>query len=127
MRNHELAMLAYSKLARISHEKQQFIGRDRFLILAGQSACRAGWLEIAEQCRDLVLRSNPRHLLSRADSFPAAIRDSDNDGFFSQVESFCPFEQAEHLLRLNDCWDELEVADSGANLATAELNAIGPG
>lgn len=130
MRNHELAMLAYAKLARISHEKQQPIGRDRFLVLAGFEACHTGALEVADRCRKLVLIENPRHLLSRSESFPETIRDPDSIGFFRQLQTFCSFEQAEMLLRNHDEWfDNLESAsesfDDSAERALAELTALG--
>ena len=47
MQNHELAMLAFARLARISHDKHQATGRDRFLLLAGERACKAGWPDVA--------------------------------------------------------------------------------
>ena len=125
MRNHELAMLAYARLARLSHEKQQAPGRDRFLVLAGYQACQAGWLEVAVRCRELVLRTNPQHLLGKADSFPDTIRDPASRTLFRQLDTFCPFEQAEHLLRENSQWPELESGDTAGDQALRELSEIG--
>ena len=121
MRNHETAMLAYVRLARLSHERKQAAGRDRFIILCGREACLAGWAEVAAACRDLVLASNPRHLLSHSASFPDALRDSENDRFFQQLEAFCPFEQAEHLLRENEQTLESTADVSAGEVALAEL------
>ena len=92
-------MLAYAMLARISAEKQQLDGRDRFLILAGAAACRAGWLEVACRCRELVLAHNPYHLLGRHSSFADALRSQEFSPFLKQLERNCGYERAEHLLR----------------------------
>ena len=121
MRDHETAMLAYARLARLSHERKQTAGRDRFVILCGREACLAGWADVAASCRDLLLESNPRHLLSHAASFPDALRDSENERFFQQLEAFCPFEQAEHLLRENDQTLESTTEVSAGEVALAEL------
>ena len=130
MRNHELAMLAYAKLARISHEKQQLIGRDRFLVSAGFEACHAGALDVAARCRELVLLENPRHLLSRASSFPETIRDRETEGFFRGLQKVCSFEQAEMLLREHGEWSgsiesEQDQFDDPANDALIELAVLG--
>lgn len=124
MRNHESAMLAYVRLASMSHEKQQAVGRDRFLVLAGFEACNSGWLDVAELCRVLVLRSNPRHLLGNCDSFPDAIRSKDNQLFFASLARFCPMEQAEHLLRQHDAWPDGNESDSTGEMAMSELETI---
>lgn len=124
MRNHELAMLAYARLARLSDEKQQAPGRDRFLVLAGYEACLAGWLEVATRCRELVLCTNRQHLLGKTDSFPDTIRDPASRTFFRQLENFCPFEQAEHLLRENGQWSELQPVDAAGDQAIKELAGI---
>ncbi len=114
-------MLAYARLARLSHERRQAAGRDRFVILCGREACFAGWTDVAARCRELVLASNPRHLLSHSDTFPNALREPDNERFFSQLENFCPFEQAEHLLRENNQTLESTAEVSAGEIALAEL------
>lgn len=98
MPDHEQAMLAYLKLAAVSHEKRQFPGRDRFLLLAGTEACRSGLLDVAETCRELVLQSNSRHMVRRYDTLMDALRDAEFQPFVKQLERFCPVERAEHLL-----------------------------
>jgi len=124
VRNHEIAMLAYARLARLSHGKQQAPGRDRFLVLAGYEACQAGWLEVAARCRELVLGTNSRHLLGKAESFPEAIRDPSSRPFFTRLETFCPFEQAEHLLRENSQWPEPQPAETVGDQALRELDDL---
>ena len=101
MRNHEIAMLSFARLARISHETPHPLGRDRFLVLAGREACLAGWLGVAERCRALILAGNAHHFLSQSESFPDALRDDTKTAYFATFDSFCSFEQAEHLLSQN--------------------------
>lgn len=99
MIDHELRMCAYVQLACLSHQKQQALPRDRFLLLAGTEACRAGWLEVAERCRTLLLTSNPHHQAARYDSLAAALRNDDFQKLVAQHERRCPSERAEHLLQ----------------------------
>lgn len=98
MPDYERAMLMYARLAALSQERQQLGGRDKFLILTGAEACRAGWPEVAERCRETVLANNPAHLIHRYPSFPAALRDEEFNTFLKQLERFCTHEKAEHLL-----------------------------
>jgi len=98
MKNHEAALWAYLRLAFVSHQKRQYIGRDKFLVLAGIAACNSGWPEIAEQCRLRVLENNPAHIIGKSDSFIAAMRDEEFQSFAKQFDRFCTFEKAEHLL-----------------------------
>lgn len=99
MPNHDLAMLAFATLADISRQRGQQSGCDRFLLLAGQAACHAGWLDVAERCRLIVLAHNPHHLLGRYESFPDALRAEDFQPYLRNLERFCSYEHAEHLLQ----------------------------
>lgn len=114
MRNHEIAMLSFARLARISHETPHPVGRDRFLILAGREACLAGWLDVADRCRSLILAGNAHHFLSQTSSFPDAMREKSNEGYFATFDAFCSFEQAEHLLSRNGEPVEEPLNDAGA-------------
>jgi hypothetical protein len=98
MHDHEIAMCAYVQLAVISDEKQQAPTRDRFLLLAGVEACEAGWLEVADRCRTLILATNSAHQLKRFATMADALRDPDFQKLVAKWEKYCPFEQAEHLL-----------------------------
>jgi hypothetical protein len=98
MRDHERAMLAYARLAALSDEKRQLPGRDKFLVLTGAAACHAGWPDVAARCRDLVLLHNPAHLLSRFDTFAAALRSGELDLVLKRLQRMCSYEHAEHLL-----------------------------
>ena len=98
MYDHEVAMCVYVQLAVISGEKRQNQARDRFLLLAGIEACRAGWLEVAERCRELIVAENPGHQLHRHASMADALRDPEFKLIANRWGNYCPYEQAEHLL-----------------------------
>src|SRR5580700_909047 len=96
--NHESAMLAYVRLADVSQRKHQLIGRDKLLVLAAAAACRAGWIDVGERCRQLVLEHNPAHLIG---TFPTAADAVRNDNFtplLNQLERMCRYERAEFLV-----------------------------
>ena len=116
-------MLTFARLARISHETPHPAGRDRFLVLAGREACLAGWLEVAARCRSLILAGNRHHFLSQSDSFPDSIRDKSTAGYFATFDSFCSFEQAEHLLSQND-ESFLELPDDVGQAVLKELSSL---
>lgn len=99
MPDYESAMLVYARLARLAHAKGQSLGRDKFLLLAGIAACRAGWPDIGQLCRSLVLQHNPRHLVGRYASLPDALRSDEFAAFDKRLARWCPYEKAEHLLR----------------------------
>ncbi len=96
--NDEHAMLMFARLAAVSAERSQQPGRDRFLILAGLAATRAGWPEVAARCHHVVTSQSPHHLLARYPSFADALRDADFESFARQLSRFCTPERAEHLL-----------------------------
>lgn len=96
--HHERAMLLFAQLASIANRKQQSIGRDRFVMLTGISATRAGWPDVAARCHEVMLISAPQHMVGQYASFADALRDEDFQTFARQVEKFCSVERAEHLL-----------------------------
>lgn len=102
MRNHAAAMSFYAELAILSAGKRQPLARDRFVLLCGVEACRAGWLEVAARCFEWHNQVQPAHQLARYPSFPAALRDKDFQGIVAHWERWCHYEQAEHLLRQLD-------------------------
>lgn len=118
MPDHERAMLAYAKLAEISHAKQQDQGRDKLLVLAGAAACRAGWPDVAARCRELIVASNPSHLLARFATFAEALRDDDFTTYLKARQRFCSYERAEHLLQELDI--DLDASDSDVNDGAGE-------
>ena len=96
--NEDRATLLFCRLALVAAERGQQAGRDRFLILGGISATRAGWPAVAARCHELVTSGAPRHLLNRYASFAEALRDPAFEAFSRQVRRFCTPERAEHLL-----------------------------
>ena len=98
MADPDLALSAYLQLATISHARGQWLPRNKFLILAGAAACAAGYLDIAERCRELVKTHSPNHLLCRYESFPAALKSAEFQTYHKQLKKFCSIERAEHLL-----------------------------
>jgi hypothetical protein len=96
--NHESAMLAYVRLADVSQRKQQLIGRDKLLVLATAAACRAGWVDVGERCRELVLEHNPAHLLGNYPTAADAVRSGDFAPLLTQLERMCGYERAEFLV-----------------------------
>lgn len=99
MRDHEAAMSVYVQLAVISDHKQQRQVRDRFLLLAGVEACRAGWPDVAARCRQALLESNHAHQANRHATLADALRDQDFQQLVVHWERYCPFEKAEAMLR----------------------------
>jgi hypothetical protein len=109
--NHESAMLAYVKLAAVSERKHQLIGRDRLLVLATAAAGRAGWIDVADRCRQLVLEHNPAHLIGRFSTAADALRSPDFTPLLNQLERMCSYERAEFLL------NEQGQAEGGSSAA----------
>jgi hypothetical protein len=98
MRDHESAMLSYIRLAEMSQRRRQLLGRDKLLVLAAAAACRAGWPDVAERCRQLVLEHNPAHLFRNFPSVAAALRSEDFGPLLKQHERLCGYERAEFLV-----------------------------
>lgn len=91
-------MLVYSRLAELSQSRGQLLPRDRFLLIAGAAALRAGYPAVATRCRELILEHNPAHLAGRFTSLAEAMADGDFQALLLRTERNCPFEKAEHLL-----------------------------
>lgn len=96
--NHESAMLAYVRLAEVSERRHQLLGRDKLLVLAAAAACRAGWIEVGQRCRQLVLEHNPAHLIGTFPTAADAIRSPDFSTLLNQLERLCGYERAEFLV-----------------------------
>jgi hypothetical protein len=126
--NHESAMLAYVKLAAVSERKNQLIGRDKLLVLATAAAGRAGWIDVANRCRELVLEHNPAHLIGRFATAADALRSPDFAPLVNQLERMCSYERAEFLL--NELGPEAEggsftEAKPGADATNADQQDAG--
>lgn len=120
MADPDLALSAYLRLAAISHERGQWLPRNKFLVLSGDAACREGLLGIAERCRALVMANSPAHIVGRYDSFPSALKSAEFQTYLKQLRKFCSVERAEHLLAGQG--ENLEPATEA--LSNQWLNAI---
>lgn len=118
MVNHDLEMLTYLKLAELSQRKQNALGCDKLLVLAGAAACEAGCLPVAERCREILVHHQPRHQLARYASFADALRSVEFTPLLKRLRKLCSFEQAEFLAQE---WKLVDAAD--AELSAAEFEA----
>ena len=100
-------MLTFVKLAGVSQSRDQLAPRDKFLVLAGVAASRAGHAAVAQRCRELLLAHNPAHLLKRYETIEQALGDVEFEAYLRQVSRFCSYEKAEHLLSQLDISTEL--------------------
>lgn len=125
MDDHDSAMLAFVKLAGISQSRSQLGPRDKFLILAGVAADRAGHPAVAERCRELVLANNPSHLVKRYDSLAQAIADDEFQAYLKQLSRFCSYEKAEHHLSQLDITTELPKITARLSPAEYALLLLG--
>ncbi len=93
----ERALLIYLILAVTAHQKRQSPGRNRFLVLAVHFALRAGLLETAEACREVVKRDSPQHVLSKHASVVEAAKSDLFPPLIKQLQRHCSLERAEQL------------------------------
>jgi hypothetical protein len=121
--NHESAMLAYVRLAEVSQRKQQLIGRDKLLVVAAAAACRAGWIDVGERCRQLVLEHNPAHLIGTFPTVADALRSSDFTPLLNQLERMCGYERAEFLV--SELGLEAEPQEEDRNAGQIALSLLG--
>lgn len=128
MIDQEQALAAYVQLALLSHQKRQRPARDRFLLLAGAAACRAGVLAAAERCRQVIVASSPGHQLAEYDSFPDALRSPDFRLLMDRWEKRWPYEAAEHfLLQLGRTPRGVPENERVDEFVLGCLDEIGPG
>lgn len=122
-------MLAYVRLANVSQRKKQLLGRDKFLVLAAAAACRAGWLDVADCCRQLILEHNPSHLAKNYPTIADALRSSDFPPLLKQLERQCSYERAEFLasdLDLPATTSDHQGQQTAGQIALALLAAAPP-
>lgn len=98
MTDHAAAMTAYVHLAALSFSRRQTLPCGRFLAAAAVSATRAGWLDVAADCRTRLLQLNPHHFFNAEPSLPELLRRSDLAEQIAHAVEYCPFERAEQLL-----------------------------
>ncbi|HBN77594.1 MAG TPA: hypothetical protein DD473_17645 [Planctomycetaceae bacterium] len=98
----ERALLIYLVLAEAAQRKKQQPGRDRFLVLSVHYALRAGLLETAEACSQIVKRNSPQHLLSKHPNITEAARSDLFPPLVKQLQRHCNLERAEQLAAAQD-------------------------
>src|SRR2546421_12671442 len=91
-------MAVYQELADLHDRRNLPQLRDRFLVLAADTAQRAGLTQEAERLRHLLLQLNPHHLLKAFVSFEEALRSPDVQSYLSDLRQSYPPDAAEHLL-----------------------------
>jgi hypothetical protein len=122
MRDHEAAMQIYVKLAVISEQMHQSQVCDRFLLLAAVEACRAGWLDVSDRCRQRLIARNPSHQANHHSTIADGLRDKDFQHLVARWERYCPFEKAEAMLRQLDF---PAVEDTESSVGNQMLKLLG--
>ena len=92
------AVDTYRKLADWHHNHGQPQHRDRFLVLAADSAFADGRTDEAERLRQRLLRFTPHHLLKPYASFGQALNASDVQTYLSDLRRSYPVHVAADLL-----------------------------
>ena len=94
----EQLLLTYLQLARASERRGQPLVRDKLLLLAGVTALELDWDEISAECRQRILRHNPRHLIRRWPDLASASRTERFRSHQAQLRRKYSPEKAEHML-----------------------------
>jgi hypothetical protein len=88
----------YRELADIYDRQGQAQMRDRFLVLAADTAYSAGQTQEAERLRERLLQLNPHHLLKPYDSYAEALKSPDIENYLTALRRSHPYERTEHML-----------------------------
>jgi hypothetical protein len=88
----------YYELADWYERHSQAQMRDRFLLLAADTALSEGVPEEAERLRQRLLQHSPHHMLKPFASFAEAMRSPDVQGYINDLRHTYPPETAEQLL-----------------------------
>jgi hypothetical protein len=89
----------YKELADWHERQRQAHLRDRFLVLAADSALAAGRYDEAERLRTHLLQRSPHHLLRPFASFADAMRSPDVQNYVNELRRSYPPGTAEDLLQ----------------------------
>ncbi|MHB8736662.1 MAG: hypothetical protein ACYC6M_15275, partial [Terriglobales bacterium] len=89
----------YKELADWYERQGQPAMRDRFLILAAESAFSAGKPEEAERLRQRLLQGNPHHMLKPFSSFAQALQSTNIQIYIHDLQVNYPPKTAEGLLQ----------------------------
>jgi hypothetical protein len=88
----------YQELADWYERQAQPQMRDRFLLLAADTALAQGKTELAEELRLRLLQHSPHHMLKPFASFAEALRSPDVHGYICDLRETYPPETAQHML-----------------------------
>jgi len=88
----------YQQLADAYHSQGRFQERDRFLVLAMDSACESGQVPLSEQIRQRLLELNPNHLLKPYGSSKDAVLSPNFANYLGQLRKNFPPAKAQALL-----------------------------
>ena len=92
------ALRVYESLADWYERQAQAQMRDRFLLLAADTALAGGQPDEAERLRLRLLQHSPHHMLRPFASFAEALGSPDVQGYLSDLRQTYPPETAEQLL-----------------------------
>ena len=121
---HERLAVLYLQLAEVAAHRGPTSTRDRLLLLAGRHATHAGWEPESTTCRELVLASNPHHVIGRHATFSDALQSDDYLALDRQLERQCPQEKAEHLAQRQHVDIELPLREPPRLVAHDILSRI---
>jgi hypothetical protein len=88
----------YLHLARASQMRQQPMVRDKLLVLAGVQAQEMGLESVADDCRQMILAHNGRHLVRQWPDFEGALSDERFQMYLKQLKRRYSPEKIEHML-----------------------------
>lgn len=94
----EGAIDVFLHLARASRLDGRRMQEDKFLLLAGCAAQQAGYGDVAERCRALILDHSPTHMLRQYASMTEAASAEDVLRYAEQLRAIYPLEKADYLL-----------------------------
>src|SRR5438046_6165150 len=120
--DHNLSI--YQELADLHDRRKLPQLRDRFLVLAADTAQRGGLTQEAERLRLVLLQLNPHHLLKSFATFEEALRSPDVQSYLTDLRQSYPPDAAEHLL--DSVRAEANAAAPVADELPATLAATNP-
>src|SRR5207253_6583120 len=88
----------YRELADLYQQQGQSQLRDRFLLLAAQSAHAAGDNAEADRLRQRLLQHNPHHMVKPFASFADSLRSPDVNSYLRDLKQNYPLEVAHQML-----------------------------
>jgi len=104
-------LASYLHLAQAAKRRRQPLVRGRVLLLAGVIAAQIDLAPIAAACRELVLRHNRRHLVSRWHTIAAALAEEDFQTLINQLSTRYSPERVEQLVEQLGIADEIDRAE----------------